>query len=330
MDSVQDMSVSADIRPALLLVTTRLGGGGAERHLVRLANSLEGKYRVHIAVLRPHGNYEGLVSPTIPIHHLTKGLASRSTLASSQLAVGGMQRLVARLRPCCIISFLEPVFHTVHQAIKRLRDQPPHLVAIQNNPERSLSAFDRRLKRPFLRRIVAAIDGADGVIAISNGVAEAITEILPGVGAKITTINNAAFEQLPRRFIVGSQRSAGKAQRSISADCLWPTDRAERILRLVASIAAGPAWYRCWFVDLGCRPAGGTVARSSRVTRDRRIGQLPGISSRSAAILLLRGPIRAVIMVGRFWQCHRGSDECCNASRFNDLSLWSGRDYSAR
>lgn len=184
-------------KKSLLFVTTRLGGGGAERHLVRIANSLASRYQVHIAVLRARGSYEAFVKREILIHHVSPRWTHRSTVLSAHTGNRRLAKLVSQLQPVCLVSFLEPSFYTSHLALRRQTDHTPHLVAIQNNLGQSLKRLSGFMKQRLLSGVIDAIQSADGIIAISAGVAGDVVERFPESWSKIRTIYNSAFEGVP-------------------------------------------------------------------------------------------------------------------------------------
>ena len=110
-----------------MFVTTRLGGGGAEKHLVRIANSLVESFDVHIAVLRSGGSYEAFVCDQIKIHHVGPGWPNRWTLVSARFGVGKLSKLICEIEPKCLISFLEPASWATHFARDRVSKNVPHL-----------------------------------------------------------------------------------------------------------------------------------------------------------------------------------------------------------
>lgn len=184
-------------RPTILFVTNRLANGGAERHLVRIANVLAADHDVHIAVLRRGGSYEALTDRSIPIHHVSSRWAHRSTLVSATLATGRLAKLISDTQPQCILSFLESASYATHRALKRLSLTTPHLVAIQNNFARTIAVYRRWIDRGLLEGFIDSIKTASGVIAISKGVQQELVERFPQIEARISMIHNAAFEKLP-------------------------------------------------------------------------------------------------------------------------------------
>lgn len=181
----------------LLLVTITLGRGGAERHLVRIANSLSQQHEVHIATIRDGGSYESLVAENVTIHHVGSAWTRRSTLAACHFAARKLSFVIDAVNPDCVISFLEPVSHTCHRATRFSRHPFVHLVATQNNLDQSLQALSGLMRWPIRCGVHEAIKTSDGIIAISDGVAGNIFERFPSVRAKTRTVYNAAFDTVP-------------------------------------------------------------------------------------------------------------------------------------
>ena len=184
-------------RRKLLLATITLGRGGAERHLVRIANSLAKHHEVHIATIHAGGSYESLVSNDVTIHHVGSAWSQHSTLVACHFAARKLSSIIDVVKPDCVISFLEPVTHTCHRAKKRSRHSFIHIVATQNNLDRVLQSMEGWIMWPIHHGIKEAIKDSDGIIAISDGVAGNICELFPEAVSKTRTVYNAAFDEVP-------------------------------------------------------------------------------------------------------------------------------------
>src|SRR5688500_17506740 len=92
----------------ILFFTLHLGGGGAEKQLVHVANNLDpAEFDVHIAVCRRGGPYESMVVPTTTLHGLAPQLLHRSSLASLIASGLPLRKLVDSLRPDIVCSFMD-------------------------------------------------------------------------------------------------------------------------------------------------------------------------------------------------------------------------------
>ncbi|XZE55473.1 glycosyltransferase [Planctomycetaceae bacterium SH139] len=204
------------------MITTHLGGGGAERHLVRIANVLARSFQLRIAVLRSGGSYREFLTTDIPVDTIGAKWSQRSTLLSSQLSIGKLARLIDNHKIDCCVSFLEPASYATGKAIARSGRQPAHLVSIQNNLSHALTSYQRGARRFFLSGIREAIRGADGIIAISQGVGSGVAAEIPDCANKVRVIHNAATDRkqpIGRGAIVAADRGRFKAPRKLVVAC---------------------------------------------------------------------------------------------------------------
>jgi glycosyltransferase involved in cell wall biosynthesis len=185
-------------KPRILLLTITLGKGGAEKHLVRIANGLRERFEVHIAVIRTGGSYEAELLEGIYVHHVGSKWVSRvSTLLAGRHAVAALARLIDTIAPECVISFLPLVSHACFLARKHCAHTFKHAIAIQCNLDPVLAELDGWFRRPFRRGVCESILDADGVITISKGVGKNLRERFPSLRAMTTTIYNAAIDGTP-------------------------------------------------------------------------------------------------------------------------------------
>lgn len=180
---------------SLLLITTHLGGGGAERHLVRIANVLANSFQLRIAVLRGGGSYRQFLAAEIPVDTIGSQWSQFSTLLSSQFSIGKLARLIDNHKIDCCVSFLEPASYAVGKAIAKCPRKPTHLVSIQNNLSHALAAYQHGMRRFFLSGIREAMQQADGIVAISHGVGNGVAVELPECANEVRVIYNAAMDR---------------------------------------------------------------------------------------------------------------------------------------
>lgn len=144
---------------------TDLGGGGAERVMVNLANGLVGKgIEVDLLLVNSEGPYLSKLSPSIRLIEFKTGKLSAS-----------IPRLIAYLRqesPDVLITALEDTNLTAIFAHQLARVPTRMIVTVHNNltqESKYLKSLKRRLV-PYLIRWIYPF--ADLVIAVSQGVAE--------------------------------------------------------------------------------------------------------------------------------------------------------------
>ncbi len=207
---------------SLLLITTHLGGGGAERHLVRIANVLAHSFDLRIAVLRGGGSYLQFLTTDIPVDTIGAKWSQRSTLLSSQFSIGKLARLIDNHKIDCCVSFLEPASYAAGKAIARSDRKPAHLVSIQNNLSHALATYQRGTRRFFLSGICDAIQQADGIVAISHGVGSGVAAAIPNCANRIRVIYNAAMDRAESTCemeIVAADRGRFAAPRKLLVAC---------------------------------------------------------------------------------------------------------------
>ncbi|HNP17773.1 MAG TPA: glycosyltransferase [Fulvivirga sp.] len=93
------------MRNKLIFFASSLGGGGAEMHMLRLANYLSKEHEIIIAVARPYGKYEYKLKSNIRLVYLTKNINS-STL-SLIVALFQLRKLIISIKPKSVHSFME-------------------------------------------------------------------------------------------------------------------------------------------------------------------------------------------------------------------------------
>jgi glycosyltransferase involved in cell wall biosynthesis len=183
----------------LLFVTTKLGGGGAERHLVRIANALTATCEVHVAVARNGGGYEDLLSKNIVLHRLSRVAYDCSTLLACIKAIRPLRRLLVRGHFNAVMSLLEPATFLVHQASTGVTPKPLVLASVQNN----YSASSRQGRLSFLTRPLFrnSLTFADRVVTISEGVRSDLLNCVPKLACKTEVIYNAAIDDYTKESL---------------------------------------------------------------------------------------------------------------------------------
>ncbi|HSU17092.1 glycosyltransferase [Longimicrobium sp.] len=177
----------AEERLHVLFFTASLGGGGAEKHLVRVANHLDrGRFRVSVAVARGGGSYESELAPDVAFHPLPGGRMARAPLA--------LRRLVRRLRPDLVCSFMDHANCVALASTAGLRGAPPVVAGVQVSPAMEFLRDPDWRRRALLRAIRALYPRAAGVVAISRGVEDEVARVVPRVAPRIRVIYNAGVD----------------------------------------------------------------------------------------------------------------------------------------
>jgi glycosyltransferase involved in cell wall biosynthesis len=177
----------------ILLVTTHLGGGGAERHLVRLANELSRRMEVAVGVARSGGSYERFLDANVKLKTLGLRFVNRYTTPSCVTGVRNLRKLIFSYRPTWVLSFLEPATWMVKKATEYLVERPILIAGVQNNFRSDLkksSGLSGMMNLSYRQALL----NMDHIVAISKGVSTSVIEDYPQLTSRISVIYNAAVE----------------------------------------------------------------------------------------------------------------------------------------
>ncbi|WP_197455918.1 glycosyltransferase [Stieleria neptunia] len=183
-------------RKNILFFTSRLGGGGAEMHLLRIVNSLDReRFDVSLVVARGGGSYESMLRPDVTLHQIFPPGKKSSTLAMLQ-STKALKEMIRETRPCAVLPVMGHACASMAKAVDCFtgRDRPKLICVIQNN----LSAQIKQLPLPLKMAqfgIKRAYRQSDQIIALSTGVAEDLCESIPACRGKVAVIHNAAFDE---------------------------------------------------------------------------------------------------------------------------------------
>ncbi len=169
-----------------LFVGSRLGGGGAEMHLVRILNELIKSVDIDLALTRGNGGYESLLSKNINKFYLTKNI--NSSLLS----------LIYSFYP------LKSYFKHNYQLVISIMDLPNILVLLaapkkikkviicQVSPIKQYKS-NGVLGKYILKLIKRYYPHSDLIISLSEGVKNELVNDFGINGNKIVVIPNAGF-----------------------------------------------------------------------------------------------------------------------------------------
>lgn len=178
-----ESSTSEDMILALFLPSLR--GGGAERVMVTLANELAEKgWRVDLVVVHATGAYLNHVAPAVTVIDLQ---ASRVLYSLPALI-----RYLRRVRPSVLLSALNHA-NIVALWASRLAGVGTRVVVSEHNNVtldlRSESVWVSRLLPLLMRH---SYPWADGIVAVSGGVADDLSQVLSLPRERIEVIYNPA------------------------------------------------------------------------------------------------------------------------------------------
>lgn len=179
----------------VLFFTYSLGGGGAEKHLLRILNTLDRqKFQLSLALSQQGGSYESMLSPDVKIHYLVSEGFPRSTSLRLLKSIGGLQQLIQTIQPDIICPVISHVALITLVAVRNLKSPPLVVVNVQN-PPRSLYLnswnITKRLIYFFIPRLFPS---ANKIVACAQGVADDLLHISPALASKIEVIYNAGVD----------------------------------------------------------------------------------------------------------------------------------------
>jgi glycosyltransferase involved in cell wall biosynthesis len=178
----------------VVIFTSSLSNGGAEKHAVRVANHLDpARFRVTVAVARGGGAYEADLASRVRLHVLPTGTHRSSTLRLAR-AVLPLRRLLRAERPDVLCSVMDHANVAALAAVRGLRHPPATVACVQNSP-----AAKYRAGGPLAAAMTGMIrhlyPRADAVVALSRGVGGEVAAMVPAAAPRIRVIYNAGVDE---------------------------------------------------------------------------------------------------------------------------------------
>ena len=178
----------------ILFFTSWLGGGGAEMHLLRIINHLDRqKFSLSLALTRSGGSYETALANDVDVHFLNTGKISSSTVRMIQ-SISPLRRLIQAEQPDILCSVMDHANIVAILASSALPTRPKVVLSVQIPPFitcRHSWHIVKRLLRFLIPRLYAR---ADRIVALSRGVAEDLTTLVPEVSDRTEVIYNAGVD----------------------------------------------------------------------------------------------------------------------------------------
>ncbi len=169
-------------RQPIALFVPSLHGGGAERVMLELASGLVDRgIRTDLVLVKAEGEYLSQVPNGLRIVDLNSHRAAASLLK--------LVRYVRQEQPVALLSTLTQASVIALAAKLMLRGNLRVVTRIANtySEEFATGTFKHR---QALRLLKAMFPVADGVVAVSQGVADDLKAVTPGISRKVTTIYN--------------------------------------------------------------------------------------------------------------------------------------------
>jgi len=178
----------------ILFYTSTLGGGGAEKHLLRVVNHLDRKkFRVSLALIKPSGEFEPAVADDVKKYFLTANSTGSSTIGMLK-SIRPLRRIIERERPDLVFSVIELANFANIYASTRVTPPPKVVIGVQTPPSIAYRQSLHPIARLMLRLIPRVYPRADSVVALSKGVAADLVSIAACTTGRVSVIHNAGVE----------------------------------------------------------------------------------------------------------------------------------------
>lgn len=190
---MEGFTVKADKTPEVLFFLPRLGGGGAEMNAVRLAQGLlDSGVRPVYVVGRGPGGYEDFLPDGVEVIVLDTGKINSSVLRLIR-ARGPLAKLIDERKPDVVCPVMVAPALAALNAVRRARHTPKVVLSIQNSLSVSHEQSTRLRDKIELHLLKRMFPRADGVIALSQGVADEIARIVPETASDMKVIYNVGY-----------------------------------------------------------------------------------------------------------------------------------------
>lgn len=174
----------------------QLGGGGAEMNAARVGAALASmSHEISFAVCRGPGTYAQSLSDKVAVEVLKTGRINSSTLRLIRSA-GPLREYISRRRPDILCPVMDRWSLAALAAVRKLKNRPKVVLSIQNSLKAKYVDRPTLQSRTELALIRRFYPRADHVIALSNGVADELQELVPALEGRISVVHNAGAEDV--------------------------------------------------------------------------------------------------------------------------------------
>lgn len=187
-------TIMTDKKKRLLCFTSSLDGGGAEKHLLRFITALDKTvFEPSLALTRTGGAFEHLLPETVPLYPLSTGKYKSSTIRMVR-AIKPLRQLIKETRPDILYSVMDYANVVALAAVQGLDYSPVMVLSVQNTPSQAYGRSGNHLGHFFLKVMRFMYPHADGIIALSQGVASDLLHFTPSISGQLQVIYNAGVD----------------------------------------------------------------------------------------------------------------------------------------
>lgn len=178
----------------ILFYISSLGGGGAEKHVQRLANAIQAEsHRVTVATARKGGSYEQHLSDDVEHVVLSDGWIKSSTWRLMR-SVRPLRRYIEDRRPDVVCSVMDHVNVRLLQALDGVHDPPPAVLGVQNSTKTRFGKGSSWRKHLLFWRMQRRYNEADYITSLTQGGAEQLVEMDIAEPEQVVVIPNAGID----------------------------------------------------------------------------------------------------------------------------------------
>lgn len=184
------------MKKKLLVYSSYLGSGGAEKHTVRILNKFpESNIDILIVSANKYGEYENELNPNIVIQKIGSSiLYNISSTLGRVSTIFDLKKLIKKYKPDVILSIQDLQNVIILKIFKRLKYKPKLILVVQNSVKDAYKSKWNPIHKLVLNSIKYEYQNADKIIALSEGVKEGLIELNPLLADKVELIYNAGLD----------------------------------------------------------------------------------------------------------------------------------------
>lgn len=177
----------------VLFFTTRLGGGGAEKHLLRVINYLDrSQFQVALALAKAGGSYEAELAEDVVVYYLG-WQAIPSVSVALFASILPLRHLITKLKPDVVCAVMDNANTALMLACRGLSNPPVTVLSVQNPPSIKYRQGAKRLVNNLILPLIPrTYPQSDAVVALSAGVGADLKQLVPAI--KPLVIYNAGVD----------------------------------------------------------------------------------------------------------------------------------------
>ncbi len=174
-----------------LFVSSRLGRGGAEKHLLRLINELSaGDSKIQLFLTQKNGDYERFLDSSVKITYLSN--INSSYFLSILFSIFSLAKILKSNNHPHIIAIQDGPKMLTLLSKYLIRSSVGVYGWVQNNPEHMASAASTL---PYFWSVKLLYSRLKVLISLSEGVATKYLELCPKLNGKVLIINNIGYPE---------------------------------------------------------------------------------------------------------------------------------------